>query len=429
MSDPNHFPYGKQGPGAQSTEIDYGDIPENMNEQDMRAYLALESKLVMPNQKKRDSFEQQWNQQRAKYQPQQPPQQQKPNYQQAKTTNNGMNFAFQKQQKPQQNGGYRPKPNYKNTVSSTTSKTTVHSNTAYSPDQHDYDPNVVDRMSTVTIVSNKGKHKRDHSFAKQPVGAQYVAQGHHGQQQGQQGQQGQNLPPINQSTTQNQTAQFPYNSNLPITAQNNNNGHGNNNHHRPPQNMASPRSALTAQIQPQKQHLANQSSGQQSGVIQSRNPDGKLVVKQMPYSKKTHTMVNVYVQIKQDHVEHIIVYFSKHFSVKQFLNLLKNETNNAAFQGTDLEIFCADDEGDIDEDFPAPEPNAVLAQLGLKHFFIKLKGASDEQRNDIRRSTLSHKQQLLTTQEMDTMHSLDESESEYEEESYEEDDGCKCIIL
>ena len=144
----NNFPYGKQERGAQSTEIDYGDIPDNMNEQEMRAYLALESKLVMPNQKKRDSFEQQWNQQRAKYQQPsgqqstQPQQQQQPKYQQAQTSNNGMNFHFQNQQRPQQqNNGYRPKPNYKNTASSTTSKTTIHSNTtAYSPADNDYDP-------------------------------------------------------------------------------------------------------------------------------------------------------------------------------------------------------------------------------------------------------------------------------------------------
>eukprot|EP01084_Bolivina_argentea_P293796 505370_1 len=92
--------------GAKSTEIDYGDLPDNMNEEDIRAYLALESKLVMPNQKKRDSFEQQWNNERGKYS----------NY-----NNNGnnkqkskndldigfrppppqqMNFAFQQQNRP-----------------------------------------------------------------------------------------------------------------------------------------------------------------------------------------------------------------------------------------------------------------------------------------------------------------------------------------
>jgi len=142
-NDESQYPYTKNDQGAQSTEIDYGDIPENMNEQAMREYLALESKLVMPNENKRDSFEQQWNQQRAKYQPQQPQQQQQQqqqisNYQHATTSSNGMNFAFQ--QKQQNSNGYIPKPNYKNTGSSTASKATTQSTTAYSQETQDYDP-------------------------------------------------------------------------------------------------------------------------------------------------------------------------------------------------------------------------------------------------------------------------------------------------
>ena len=118
--------------------------------------------------------------------------------------------------------------------------------------------------------------------------------------------------------------------------------------------------------------------------------------------------------------------------MKQFLDLSKNETNNAAFQNTELEMFCADDDGDLDDDFPEPEQTSVLAQYGLKHFYIKIKGANDEQRNDIRRITLSHKQQLMPTQEMDAMYSTDEDDDddEYEEESdYEEDGGGNCIIM
>ena len=136
----NNFQYGKRERSAQSIEIDYGDIPDNMNEQEMRAYLALESKLVMPNQKKRDSFEQQWNQKRAQYQPQpQPQQNQQAHYQQAQTSNNGMQFAFQNQQQ-RQNGAYRPKANYKHTASSTANSKTIHSNTTTAYSQDEYDP-------------------------------------------------------------------------------------------------------------------------------------------------------------------------------------------------------------------------------------------------------------------------------------------------
>eukprot|EP01083_Nonionella_stella_P208121 755514_1 len=198
--------------------------------------------------------------------------------------------------------------------------------------------------------------------------------------------------------------------------------------------MNQPKSALTAQIAPQKHHLANQHSGQQNGVIQSRNPQGLLVVKQMPYSKKTHVCLNIYVEIKPDHIEHIIVYFQKHFSVKQFVDLLKNETNNAAFVNAELEIFCADEDGDLDDDFPAPEPNAIIANLGIKNFYIELiNEMTEEQRNEIRRSTIAHKSQLLTTEQMDKMHNIDdnneETDDDDDDDEYEDDEGCKCIIL
>ena len=291
---------------------------------------------------------------------------------------------------------------------------------------------VVDRMSTVTIVSQKGKHRREHSFKKQPVqqmnNPMYIQQGqqmNNNPNQQMNNRNNNNLPPLSQSNPQNSTAQFPHNPNLPINGYKNNNQNGGYN-----QQMTSPRSALTAQIQPQKHHLANQSSGNNnSGVIQSRNANGKLVVKQMPYSKKTHVCLNVFVEIKPDHIEQIIVHFMKHFSVKQFLDLLKNETNNAAFTNTQLEIFCADEDGDLDDDFPAPEQTSIIANLGIKNFYIKLKGANDEQRNDIRRSTLSYKDQLLTTEEVDKMHSLDEEEDDDEESEYEEEGGCNCVIL
>eukprot|EP01084_Bolivina_argentea_P215444 365764_1 len=95
------------------------------------------------------------------------------------------------------------------------------------------------------------------------------------------------------------------------------------------------KSALTTPITLSKSALTAQIPNQHSGVIQSRNPQGQLVVKQMPYSKKTHVHLNIYVELPLDDIEHIIVYFQKHFSVKQFLDLLKNETNIAAFVNTE----------------------------------------------------------------------------------------------
>eukprot|EP01083_Nonionella_stella_P199961 732830_1 len=212
----NNAPYDRHNDqGAQSTEIDYGDIPDNMNEQDMRAYLALESKLVMPNQKKRDSFEQQWNNGRSKYDN---------NSNNKQKTNNDsnidfvppppqqMNFAFQQQNRPpyqatqmnfayqQQNKQYQANNGYKsqNSASNSQSPPQRHrndTNTTVSsvyPDSH-YHDNVIDRMSTVTIVS-KGKHRREHSFKKQQI---------------HQPNNNVNLPPLSQGKPNNQVVQFP----------------------------------------------------------------------------------------------------------------------------------------------------------------------------------------------------------------------------
>ena len=141
-------------------------------------------------------------------------------------------------------------------------------------------------------------------------------------------------------------------------------------------------------------------------------------------------MVNVFVEITPDHVEHIIVYFNKHLSVEQFLDLLKMETNGGAFKDTEVDIFVADEDGDLDDDFPAPEMKAVIANLGLKNFYIKLKGADDEQRDDIRRSTTMNIERLPTEAEVNKMHSLNEDDEYDDEEEYEEEDGgCSCCIL
>ena len=70
-------------------------------------------------------------------------------------------------------------------------------------------------------------------------------------------------------------------------------------------------------------------------------------------------MVNIYVEIHPEHIEHIIVHFLKTYTVQQFLDLLKNKTNNGAFAHNELEIFCADEDGDLDDDFPPPNLDRV----------------------------------------------------------------------
>eukprot|EP01084_Bolivina_argentea_P248475 415652_1 len=360
---PNSNPYMYGRNDTFGTEIDYGDVPENMDESHMRAYLALESKLVMPNQNSTDSFEQQWKHGRQEYSPEtKPPQQQQ---QQPQPYPAKPNYNYKDSQTEALSGDKGDKSRFRNDTNTT--NTTVASSVY--PDSAAYTTSIIDRNSQVTMIPQKNM-RTQHSFRKQPI-------------------------------NKHEPQHNPHNINHP------------NPHNRPA------KSALTAQIAPQKQQLANQNDG--VGVIQSRNGNGLLVIKQMPYSKKTHVCLHIFVEIKPDHIEHIIVYFQKHFSVQQFLDLLKNKTNNAMFKDHELQIFCADDEGDLDDDFPSPETTAIIANLGLTNFYIKLANElNDEERDELRRTTIHHKKLLSTEQEMDERYNIneedDESESSYEDE-------------
>merc|ERR1712154_499311 len=125
------------------------------------------------------------------------------------------------------------------------------------------------------------------------------------------------------------------------------------------------------------------------------------VVKQLPYSSKTHTRVNFFVEIEAEHIEQIIVHFNRALSVLELLALVQNETNNGQFAEHKLLIFCADEDGDLDDDFPAPEPTAIIAKLGIKNIYIKINDANDAQREEMRRSTLAHKGALMSQEEVE----------------------------
>jgi len=374
------------------SEIDYGDIPENMDEAAMRKYLMQESNLVMPNKPKRDSFEEVYNTER-----------QKLNGDHTQPSNRFVMLS--------------PDTIHDSTTnvlqdrnSSTSTMSNQTSNT---------DPNM-DRMSTVTYVSNVSGQpiNKAHSFAKQSIHPN-MYHAHYNQSN--------KMPVLPQSHATSQTV-----SNHLMTQ----NGQSKpklqpaqSSEHAtfvPPAPPESWSSGLTKQIAPQKMHVASQ-SGQQGGVIQSKNPEGKMVVKQLPYHKKTHMMVNLYVEISAEHVEHIIVHFLKTYTVRQFLDLLKNETNNGAFMHNELEMYCADDDGDLDDDFPKPDFDQVVKDIGLIHFYIKIR-ASDVERNNMRRSTIRHIQGLQSTATVDSMYSLSEEESGDESDD-EVNTGCQCLVM
>ena len=114
--------------------------------------------------------------------------------------------------------------------------------------------------------------------------------------------------------------------------------------------------------------------------------------------------------------------------MKLFLDLLKNETNNGAFAHNELEIYCADEDGDLDDDFPAPDPNQVIKEINMVHFYIKIR-ASEEQRQTLRRETIRHIGALSSTATMDSEYGLSEEESDEESDDDSGSTGCKCVVM
>ena len=68
----------------------------------------------------------------------------------------------------------------------------------------------------------------------------------------------------------------------------------------------------------------------------------------------------------------------------------------------------------------------------MENFYLKINNVNDKTRNDMRRSTASYKSQLMTTEQVNKMQSLDEEVSDDEDDSDEDEqvrsDGC-CTIL
>jgi len=362
-----------------NSDIDYGDIPSNMDEQAMRKYLDMESNLVMPGAKKKDSFEAEWTSERQKLNSNQSLDSNRLVFTNKQSSTNLMSDA---------NGQI-------SRLSTATDYSTVHN------------PNM-DRMSTVTFVSNASGvplNKREHSFQKQSIHPN-MYHTHYNQHK---------MPTIADSgpkqagmlsSDQSSEHQKPF---VPPS---------------PPPEWSS---GLTKQVAPQKSQLVSQAN-QQGGVIQSRSPEGLIVVKQLPF-RRDHVKVHVYVEISAQHVEHIVVHFNKTLTVEQFIDMLKHQTNNGAFKDNELEIFCADEDGDLDDDFPAPDPGQVIKSLGLEHFYIKIKNADDAARSEMRRSTIRHKKGLQSTATTDSMYSLSEEESEDESSDGEHTTSCNCTVM
>eukprot|EP00484_Ammonia_sp_Unknown_P018352 CAMPEP_0197037274 /NCGR_PEP_ID=MMETSP1384-20130603/14528_1 /TAXON_ID=29189 /ORGANISM="Ammonia sp." /LENGTH=432 /DNA_ID=CAMNT_0042467553 /DNA_START=5 /DNA_END=1303 /DNA_ORIENTATION=+ len=94
----------------------------------------------------------------------------------------------------------------------------------------------------------------------------------------------------------------------------------------------------------------------------------QLVIKQDPYSTTTHFWLRVYVEMKQ---QWIMVYLRERCTVEKLLGLLRmsKELVGVLEDAEQVEVFCGDDDGELDEMAPLSKEQ-VLRTLGVMNICI-----------------------------------------------------------
>ena len=75
-----------------------------------------------------------------------------------------------------------------------------------------------------------------------------------------------------------------------------------------------------------------------------------------------------------------VVFFDKKWTGLEFINFIKQEFNRGALKDANVELWIADDEGDIDDDYPQPEEDQILSKMGLTYFYLKINDVDTQAR-------------------------------------------------
>ena len=70
----------------------------------------------------------------------------------------------------------------------------------------------------------------------------------------------------------------------------------------------------------------------------------------------------------------------------QFIDFIKKEFNSGALLNSKIELWVADEDGDLDDDYPQPESDQILSKMGLDNFYLKIKDADTQARQSIANS-------------------------------------------
>eukprot|EP01083_Nonionella_stella_P128439 389232_1 len=106
-------------------------------------------------------------------------------------------------------------------------------------------------------------------------------------------------------------------------------------------------------------------------VSEQMTSGGKIVIKQLPYSKATHMCVNLYVEM---HQLRMVVYFDKQYTIQKFVELLKVSEMVYDIIGDELEIdlYCGNEDGEFDEGTAPLELFETMAGIGSIYFYGKI---------------------------------------------------------
>ena len=187
---------------------------------------------------------------------------------------------------------------------------------------------------------------------------------------------------------------------------------------------------------------------------------GRVIIKELPFNKN-HFKSRVFVEINKDDdaTEELILLTEKSKKVDAFIEFIKSEYKKgyvfcffffffffyfffflfsveSLIKHCKIQLFVADEDGDLDDDYPMLGPNQTLSQTGLSMFFLKIVVDSEQRKTivadfrtmqaRIRQHTLAMTKVASISEEMEERR---EEEEEKSAKTHANRSCANCLIL
>ena len=161
-----------------------------------------------------------------------------------------------------------------------------------------------------------------------------------------------------------------------------------------------------------------------------RSSNGKIsIFRQTPFSETTHKKANAYIELYENKIEKVIIYFIKTSTCNEFCDLVRRQILNGIFKKYELELFLADDDGKFDDKNEPPPSNEILAKIidiGLDSFYFKITNSwqlSQSDKNNLVKSINDYKFGLNVYQGRIDDDSDDDSDDDDQQELNDNNDN------